>query len=73
MKTLNDLCKSIPADDASESLRQACALPRVPADMQPLPDPHAEAAFDSSWETLQAAADAAAGKAEDGSGRKRGK
>lgn len=50
MVSLNELCDL--ADPLNSSLRQACALPRSPADMAPLPEPHTDVAFDSSWEAL---------------------
>jgi hypothetical protein len=50
MVSLNELCDS--AAPLNTSLRQACALPRSPADMTPLPEPHTDIAFDSSWEAL---------------------
>lgn len=53
MVSLNELCDR--ADPLNASLRQACALPRSPADMAPLPEPHTtDVAFDSSWEALLA-------------------
>jgi hypothetical protein len=59
MVSLNDLCNlTNPLDPRTASLRQACALPRSSADMRPLPEPHAEVAFDSSWEALFAGSDA---------------
>ncbi len=58
MLTLNDLCNSaLAAGTATESLRHACSLPRSGSDMSPLPEPHAESAFDSSWENLLAGVD----------------
>jgi hypothetical protein len=55
MVTLNELCNSTSVFGSStDPLREACALPRSPEDMKPLPLPHAEEAFDSSWETLLA-------------------
>ena len=58
MVTLNDLCNSaLESGTATELLHQACALPRTPCDMQPLPEPHIELSFDSSWETLLAGVD----------------
>jgi hypothetical protein len=51
MVSLNELCTRT-TDSLNPSLRQACALPRAPADMAPLPEPHADIAFDSSWEAL---------------------
>lgn len=60
MVTLNELCNDTAGlSKASAALRQACTLPRTPADMQPLPEPNAEAPFDSSWESLQPYADTA--------------
>lgn len=50
MVSLNELCDR--ADPLNTSLRQACAWPRSPADMTPLPEPHTDIAFDSSWEAL---------------------
>lgn len=59
MVTFNELCAatlgSSPQQD--DVLQRACALPRSAADMQPLPEPHAESSFDSSWEVLLAHAD----------------
>lgn len=52
MVSLNELCGL--ADPLNSSLQQACALPRSPADMAPLPEPHTDIAFDSSWEALLA-------------------
>lgn len=53
MVTLNELCNDMAGmSTANAALQQACALPRSPVDMRPLPEPHAEAPFDSSWETL---------------------
>lgn len=52
MVSLNELCDR--ADPLNPSLQQACALPRSPADMAPLPEPHTDVAFDSSWEALLA-------------------
>lgn len=53
MVTLNQLCDaSALTGSADVSLLSACALPRTPADMAPLPVPHAEYPFDSCWETL---------------------
>lgn len=53
MVSLNELCKNTARlSTATAALRHACALPRSPADMCPLPEPHAELPFDSSWETL---------------------
>lgn len=50
MVSLNELCDL--AAPLNSSLQQACALPRSPADMAPLPEPHTDVAFDSSWEAL---------------------
>jgi hypothetical protein len=50
MVSLNELC-DLP-DPPNSLLRQACALPRTPSDMNPLPEPHLDALFDSSWEAL---------------------
>ena len=50
MLSLNELCSQ--ADHLNPSLSQACALPRAPSDMAPLPEPHADVSFDSSWEAL---------------------
>ncbi|MDP1526926.1 MAG: hypothetical protein Q8M20_14020 [Rhodocyclaceae bacterium] len=56
MKTLNELCKSVLVKEASKGpLHEACALPRSPTDMHPLPEPRTEASFDSSWEVMSAA------------------
>ena len=56
MKTLNELCQSVVVKDVSKGpLHEACALPRSPTDMRPLPEPQAEASFDSSWEVMSAA------------------
>lgn len=56
MKTLNELCQSVLVKDAGNGpLHEACALPRSPTDMHPLPKPWAEASFDSSWEVMSAA------------------
>jgi len=53
MVTLNELCNENSVFGSStDPLREACALPRSPEDMKPLPLPHAEEAFDSSWESL---------------------
>lgn len=57
MVSLNELCEL--NGSQSNSLHQACALPRAPADMAPLPEAHAEIAFDSSWEALLAGTAAA--------------
>lgn len=60
MKALNELCRSALAQNASNGpLREACALPRSPADMRPLPEPQAASSFDSSWEVMQAANESA--------------
>lgn len=56
MKTLNELCQSVLAQDAGKGpLHEACALPRSPTDMRPLPQPETEASFDSSWEVVSVA------------------
>lgn len=56
MVTLNELCNAMSVLNTTDGpLHEACALPRLPADMRPLPEPQAEAAFDSSWEVMQAA------------------
>ncbi len=56
MKTLNELCQSVLAQDAGKGpLHEACTLPRSPTDMRPLPEPQAAASFDSSWEVMQGA------------------
>lgn len=53
MISLNELCMlGDPLQTSSASLHQACAQPRSAADLQPLPDPHMEIAFDSAWEAL---------------------
>ncbi|HEY6896661.1 MAG TPA: hypothetical protein VI279_05315 [Rhodocyclaceae bacterium] len=53
MVTLDQLCSlSEHLDGATDSLRCACAAPRSPVDLRPLPEPHGEFAFDSSWEAL---------------------
>lgn len=58
MVTFNELCAaSAESLSANDALRQACALPRSAIDMKPLPEPHAESGFDSSWEALLANAD----------------
>jgi len=55
MVSLNELCTiADPLQTATESLHRACASPRTPADMNPLPDPHLDVSFDSSWEALLA-------------------
>lgn len=55
MYTLNDICHIANlSENGSAPLRHACASPRSAADMAPLPAPHAESAFDSSWEALLA-------------------
>jgi hypothetical protein len=55
MITFNELCAaSAESPAANDALRQACALPRSASDMKPLPEPHAESGFDSSWEALLA-------------------
>lgn len=60
MNTLNELCAIAErTGSASFPLRQACALPRSAADQRPLPVPHSEAAFDSSWEAVMPEAAAA--------------
>ncbi|GEM_PF-2820501 len=62
MITLNELCKLASNSNATTvSLGHACALPRSPVDMRPLPEPHCEFAFDSSWEALFTGTDAATG------------
>jgi hypothetical protein len=59
MISLNELCTlGDPLTTSSDSLHQACAQPRTPADMTPLPEPHMEIAFDSSWEALLSGNDA---------------
>lgn len=60
MPSLNELCALLEnRGDGTSPLLQACALPRSAADSAPLPEPHGEAAFDSSWEALLSAASAA--------------
>lgn len=59
MISLDELCtRGDPLTTTSDSLHQACALPRTPADMAPLPEPRMEVAFDSSWEALLTGNDA---------------
>lgn len=59
MISLNELCLfGDPLTTSSDALHQACALPRSPADMTPLPEPHMEIGFDSSWEALLSGNDA---------------
>ena len=58
MITFNELCNQTAGlHTTSASLRQACALPRSPVDMAPLPEPHREYSFDSAWEALFAGTD----------------
>lgn len=58
MITFNELCATtVESSAANDALRQACALPRSAGDMKPLPEPHAESGFDSSWEALLANVD----------------
>lgn len=58
MITFNELCAATAESSvANDALRQACALPRSASDMKPLPEPHAESGFDSSWEALLANVD----------------
>lgn len=58
MVTFNELCAATAESPAAnDALRQACALPRSATDMKPLPEPHAESGFDSSWEALLANVD----------------
>jgi len=53
MISLNELCDLAgPLDTTNAPLRQACASPRSPVDMDPLPEPHLDVAFDSSWDVL---------------------
>jgi len=53
MLTLDGLCNLAAGSTMTTApLREACALPRSMADARPLPAPHAEFAFDSSWEAL---------------------
>lgn len=53
MVSLNELCDlTAGLGTTTTVLRQACALPRTPVDSIPLPTPHAEFPFDSSWEAL---------------------
>lgn len=55
MITFSELCAvSVESLATNDALRQACALPRSATDMKPLPEPHAESGFDSSWEALLA-------------------
>lgn len=59
MISLNELCTlGDPHNTSSASLHQACSQPRTAVDMQPLPDPHMEVAFDSAWEALLSGNDA---------------
>jgi hypothetical protein len=59
MISFDELCRlGDPLNTSSESLHQACSQPREAADMNPLPDPHMEIAFDSSWEALLSGNDA---------------
>lgn len=61
MFTFNELCAAAAGSPAANDvLRQACALPRSAADLKPLPEPHAETNFDSSWEVLLANTDTVA-------------
>lgn len=61
MVTFNELCNaSAELGKTSGPLHEACALPRSPADMCPLPKPHAEVAFDSSWDALLTGSDGGA-------------
>ena len=58
MITFDSLCRLAAGQSASSVLlRQACTLPRSPADQMPLPLPGAEFAFDSSWEAIFAGTD----------------
>jgi hypothetical protein len=60
MVTLDQLCSlSENLGTTTDSLRCACASPRSPVDMSPLPEPHEEFAFDSSWEALFAGTEVA--------------
>lgn len=53
MNSLNQLCSIAGLAGGSNSpLNQACLMPRSSSDLQPLPDPHFETPFDSSWEVL---------------------
>ena len=53
MVSLNELCNiTAGLSTTTDALRQACALPRTPSDMAPLPEPDGECSFDSSWEAL---------------------
>lgn len=62
MVSLSELCNLAgPLDTTNSSLRQACALPRSPVDMNPLPEPHLGVSFDSSWEALLAGTDVCVG------------
>lgn len=51
--SLDQICNlSDRLDAASPALRQACSRPRSTADLSPLPEPHLDGAFDSSWQAL---------------------
>lgn len=53
MTTFNDLCTSFEhSGNESPLLRNACSRPRSAVDLRPLPEPHGEASFDSSWDAL---------------------
>ncbi len=57
MPTLQELCYIVENSGPGAvplPLMQACALPRSSVDLVPLPEPHSEAFFDSSWEVLMA-------------------
>jgi hypothetical protein len=65
MITLNELCnRTAGSQTTSDSLRHACALPRSPVDMAPLPEPHRESSFDSAWEALLSGTNVAAQEGE---------
>lgn len=55
MPTLQQLCTIVEQSEPGATpspLLQACAMPRSSVDLTPLPEPHGEAPFDSSWDML---------------------
>jgi hypothetical protein len=53
MISFSELCRlADQSGTATPILQQACAFPRVAADLGPLPEPALDSALDSSWEAL---------------------